>query len=66
MRKLLDGMQCVDNFIDDVIVYIRTFQEHIKVIRELLQRLRAANLTVKPSKCFIGYRSLECLGHERT
>lgn len=20
-------------------------------------------LTVKPSKCFIGYRSLECLGH---
>lgn len=33
------------------------------MVREFLQRLRAANLTVKPSKCFIGYRSLECLGH---
>ncbi|XP_062600904.1 uncharacterized protein LOC134262520 [Saccostrea cucullata] len=30
MRKLLDGLQCVDNFIDDLIVYTRTFQEHIK------------------------------------
>ncbi|XP_061176104.1 uncharacterized protein LOC133185059 [Saccostrea echinata] len=63
MRRLLDGMQCVDNFIDDVIVYTRTFQEHINVIQNLLQSLRAAHLTVKPSKCFIGYRSLECLGH---
>ncbi|XP_061184347.1 uncharacterized protein LOC133192347 [Saccostrea echinata] len=39
------------------------FREHINVIQNLLQRLRAANVTAKPSKCFIGYRSLECLGH---
>lgn len=32
-------------------------------MKDFLQRLRAANLTVKPSKCFIGYKSLECLGH---
>lgn len=63
VRKLLEGMQCVDNFIDDVIIYTSTFQEHLSVVREFLQRLRAANLTVKPRKCFIGYRSLECLGH---
>lgn len=63
MRKLLEGMQCVDNFIDDVIVFTRTFREHVCVVKDFLQRLRAANLTVKPSKCFIGYKSLECLGH---
>lgn len=63
MRKLLEGMQCVDNFIDDVIIFTRTFREHVCVIKDFLQRLRAANLTVKPSKCFIGYSSLECLGH---
>ena len=63
MRKLLEGMQSVDNFIDDVIIFTSSFQEHLSVVREFLQRLRAANLTVKPSKCFIGYRSLECLGH---
>lgn len=63
MRKLLEGMQCVDNFIDDVIVLTRTFREHVCVFKDFLQRLRAANLPCKPSKCFIGYKSLECLGH---
>lgn len=63
MRKLLEGMHCVDNFFDNNIIYTSTFQEHLSVVREFLQRLRAANLTVKPSKYFIGYRSLECLGH---
>jgi hypothetical protein len=63
MRKLLEGMQCVDNFIDDIIIYTRSFQQHLVVIKEFLKRLRTANSTVKPSKCFIGYSSLECLGH---
>lgn len=63
LRKLLERMQCVDNFIDDVIVFTHTFRENVCVIKDFLQRLRAANLTVKPSKCFIIYRSLECLGH---
>lgn len=54
----------MDNFIDDVIIYTSTFQEHSSVVREFLQRLRAANVTVKPSNCFIGYRTLECPGHK--
>ena len=28
-----------------------------------LDRLRSAKLTAKPSKCLIGYGSIECLGH---
>ena len=63
MRKLLNGMNSVENFIDDIIVYTKSFQEHIQIVRELLERLRSAKLTAKPSKCFIGYSSLECLGH---
>ena len=63
MRKLLDGMQSIDNFIDDVIIYTKSFQEHMQIVREFLERLRVANLTAKPSKCFIGFQSLECLGH---
>lgn len=54
----------MDNFIDDVIIYTSIFQEHSSMIREFLQRLRAANVTVKPSNCFIGYRTLECPGHK--
>nr|XP_034325279.1 uncharacterized protein LOC105323550 isoform X4 [Crassostrea gigas] len=63
MRKLLEGMQFIDNFIDDVIIYTKSFQEHLQIVEEFLERLRAANLTAKPSKCYIGFQSLECLGH---
>ncbi|XP_062584037.1 uncharacterized protein LOC134245806 isoform X2 [Saccostrea cucullata] len=38
-------------------------EDHLMVIKEFLQRLRAANLTAKPSKCFIGFSSIECLGY---
>ena len=27
-----------------------------------LQQLRHAKLTARPTKCFIGYRQIECLG----
>ena len=32
-------------------------------LRQVLDRLRSAKLTAKPSKCMIGYDSIECLGH---
>ena len=32
-------------------------------LRQVLDRLRSAKLTAKPSKCFTGYSSIECLGH---
>ena len=63
MRVLLRGMHNVDNFIDDIIIFTRSFPEHVQAVRELLIRLRNAKLAAKPSKCFIAYKSLECLGH---
>ena len=32
-------------------------------LRQVLDRLRSANLTTKPSKCMIGYDSIEFLRH---
>ena len=32
-------------------------------LRQVLDRLRSAKLTAKPSKCLNGYGSIECLGH---
>ena len=63
MRKLLQNLSNVDNFVDDIIIFTLTWQQHIDTLRALLQRLREANLTVKPVKCFIGFGSIECLGH---
>ena len=63
MRKLLENMNNLDNFIDDILVFTMTWPEHITVLEELCHRLKNAGLTAKPSKCFIGFESLECLGH---
>ena len=32
-------------------------------LRQVLDMLQSAKLTAKPSKCMIGYSSIECLRH---
>ena len=63
MRKLLEGQSNVVNYVDDVLVYTQTWDDHFKVLRSILNRLREAGLTARPTKCFVGYRSLEFLGY---
>ena len=63
MRKLLNQMDGIDNFIDDIIIFTMTWAEQMLTLRELMKRLKSANITAKPSKCFIGYAEIECLGH---
>ena len=55
MRKLLQGMNCVVNYIDDILVHTASWEQHVQILTELFRRLRPANLTVGPSKCFIGH-----------
>ena len=63
MRKLLRGMVGVCNYIDDILVHSRTWEDHLHTLAELFQRIREANLTVRPSKCFIAQEQVEFLGH---
>ena len=46
----------MEYFNDDVIIHTKSFQEHMQILREL-ERLKVGNLTAKPSKCFIGFKS---------
>ncbi|XP_033729482.1 uncharacterized protein LOC117318627 [Pecten maximus] len=63
MRKLLRGMEHIDNFIDRILIYTDTWEEHMDILQELFKRLREVGLTARPSKCAIGFGSLPCLGH---
>lgn len=65
MRKVLFEMKNVDNFIDDIIIFTQTFEQHLERLEELFQRLRIVGLTAKPGKCSLVYSSLNCLGHEQ-
>ena len=51
MRKLFSGMQEVANYVDHVIVYSSTWDEHTYSLRELFSRVKKASLTVNLSKC---------------
>ncbi|XP_072179722.1 LOW QUALITY PROTEIN: uncharacterized protein [Diadema setosum] len=64
MRKVLDGMSNVVNYIDDILIHTDTWQEHVEVLDEVLHRLRDANLAARPSKCTVGSRTIEFLGHK--
>lgn len=50
-------------YLDDVIVFSETFDQHLKRLRTVLDALRSADLTLKPEKCHFGYQQLKFLGH---
>lgn len=50
-------------YLDDIIVFGRTFEKHFSRLGEVLSKLRAANLNVKPSKCNLFSMEVQYLGH---
>ena len=50
-------------YIDDVIVYSSTWEEHLEHLRQVFTCLRRANLSLKLSKCQFGLKQVEHLGH---
>lgn len=50
-------------FIDDILVYSSTLDEHVTLLRQVLQLLTQHNLKVKRSKCTFAQSSLVYLGH---
>jgi hypothetical protein len=50
-------------YIDDILIFSKTFDQHIADIRVVFDRLRKANLKLKLSKCEFGFSSTVYLGH---
>jgi transposase InsO family protein len=50
-------------FLDDILVYSRTFSEHLEHVRLALERLRQNKLHAKLSKCEFGKTSVVFVGH---
>ncbi len=63
MRKLLLNMNSVSSYIDDILVYTETWEEHVRVLHELFSRLKKSGLTVKASKCMFGFDKVDYVGH---
>ena len=65
MQLILSGIQyfiCLC-YIDDIIIFSRTFEDHLKHIGMVLQRLVKANVKAKPQKCQFGCQEIRFLGN---
>ncbi|XP_073820661.1 uncharacterized protein [Musca autumnalis] len=63
MEQVLNGCDGCLNFIDDIIVYAETKDEHDRRLKKVFDRLRKFNVTLNIKKCVIGVSELEFLGH---
>jgi hypothetical protein len=50
-------------YLDDILVYGRTFNEYIDNLTAVFHRFRKHNLTLNPSKCKFGLQEIEFVGH---
>ncbi|KAE8706830.1 cytochrome P450 78A7-like [Hibiscus syriacus] len=65
MNKVLQP--CLDRFIvvylDDIVVYNKTLEEHVEHLRRVFQVLRENKLYVKEEKCSFAQKEVPFLGH---
>ena len=54
------------SYLDDVIIFSETEEQHLKHIQIVLTRLKQANLKLKKSKCAFFKKELHYLGHSFT
>jgi len=50
-------------YLDDIVVFSKTPDEHLRRLELLFDRLRLANLKLKPSKCYLMQAEISFLGH---
>ena len=50
-------------FFDDILIYSKSWAEHVQHVDKVLQLLKDNELYAKPSKCFFGRKEVEYSGH---
>jgi hypothetical protein len=50
-------------FFDDILIYSKSWEDHVRNVDKVLQLLKDQKLYAKPSKCFFGVKEIEYLGH---
>ena len=63
MNQVLNGLNFTLAYLDDVIIFSETAEQHLKHIQIVLTRLKQANLKLKKSKCTFFKKELHYLGH---
>src|SRR5206468_5567330 len=54
----------VEVYVDDIMIYSKSLEDHIIHIEKVLRKLRDYNLVIKLKKCRFCQKKIEFLGHE--
>jgi hypothetical protein len=61
LRHFLDD--CVIVYLDDILIFIKSHEEHVMHVKQVLDVLKKEKLFLKMSKCELGKTSIVYLGH---
>jgi hypothetical protein len=66
MQEILSPFLWIFTFvyIDDVVVYLCTFEDHLRHVDFVLKAIAESGLTLSPPRCHIGYQSIIVLGNK--
>ncbi|PIK36051.1 hypothetical protein BSL78_27116 [Apostichopus japonicus] len=64
MEKVLEDYnhEICEVYLDDILIFSKTFEEHLDHIRKILQRAQQHRIKLKPSKCELFQREVRFLG----
>jgi transposase InsO family protein len=63
MNHILQGLQGVVVYLDDVLVFGATMEEHDKRLKMVLKRVEESGIKLNGEKCVFGVSELQFLGH---
>ena len=64
MQRVLSGLsEFCAVYLDDIVVFLSSIQEHLEHLRVVFERLSEANIKLKPSKCQFAKDRFTYLGH---
>ena len=67
-QRLMDAVtqglgECCSAYLDDLIIFSSSWEDHIDDVRKVMAKLQEAGLTAKPGKCVFGAAKCKYLGH---
>ncbi|GFR91454.1 polyprotein [Elysia marginata] len=63
MQRVLGKADFIASYFDDVMIFSKTWDDHVVHIRKTLELLENAGLTAKPAKACMGFTKVDFLGH---
>ena len=63
MTSILKDLPFAIAYLEDIIIFSKTPQEHLSHIHMVFKKLKLANLSMKKSKCSFFSKEIQYLGH---